>query len=150
MTAYSITTRDDYKRCVCDNFGSGAADCATDHNAVPDVPDNNNDDAQSDDNQNDAQPDNNSDGNNNNNQDSQPDNNANDNDSNNASDEVDWDADEVLEEIHENPHYENGQESRTQYQIDRELTWIENKLLLVIQMGIDNNMLNANGELPAQ
>jgi len=30
MTEYSITTRDDYKRCICNRFGSGAVDCATD------------------------------------------------------------------------------------------------------------------------
>mmetsp|Transcript_30643 Transcript_30643/g.37880 ORF Transcript_30643/g.37880 Transcript_30643/m.37880 type:complete len:146 (-) Transcript_30643:204-641(-) len=28
MTQYSAVARDDYKRCVCDKWGSGAADCA--------------------------------------------------------------------------------------------------------------------------
>lgn len=28
QTQYSIYTFDDYKRCICDNIGSGAADCA--------------------------------------------------------------------------------------------------------------------------
>ena len=28
MTAYSIYARDDYKRCICDKFGAGEADCA--------------------------------------------------------------------------------------------------------------------------
>ena len=27
MTKYSLVARDDYKRCICDAFGSGAADC---------------------------------------------------------------------------------------------------------------------------
>jgi len=27
MTAYDISARDDYKRCVCDLFGEGEADC---------------------------------------------------------------------------------------------------------------------------
>jgi len=29
-TAYSISARDDYKRCVCDLFGEGEADCPND------------------------------------------------------------------------------------------------------------------------
>jgi len=29
MTQYSIVARDDYKRCVCDKFGSGEGDCPT-------------------------------------------------------------------------------------------------------------------------
>jgi len=28
MTQYSAVARDDYKRCVCDKYGSGEADCA--------------------------------------------------------------------------------------------------------------------------
>lgn len=27
QTPYSIYTRDDYKRCICDHFGEGEADC---------------------------------------------------------------------------------------------------------------------------
>ncbi len=27
MTAYSAVARDDYKRCVCDQWGEGAASC---------------------------------------------------------------------------------------------------------------------------
>ena len=94
------------------------------------MPDNNEEESQPDDNQEEAQDD-----------DNQEEAQADENEEENESDEVNWSADEVLEEIHENPHYDDGTESRTQYQIDRELTWIENKLLLVIQMGIDNGML---------
>ena len=45
MTQYSITARDDYKRCVCDKFGAGEADCpqssddpAPDPDPVPPTP----------------------------------------------------------------------------------------------------------------
>ena len=27
MTQYSMSARDDYKRCMCDKFGQGAVDC---------------------------------------------------------------------------------------------------------------------------
>lgn len=30
QTQYSMAARDDYKRCVCDKFGRGEADCALD------------------------------------------------------------------------------------------------------------------------
>jgi len=29
QTPFSITAKDDYKRCICDRFGEGAADCPT-------------------------------------------------------------------------------------------------------------------------
>ena len=35
QTGYSLYVRDDYKRCVCDLHGQGAADCATDPNGTP-------------------------------------------------------------------------------------------------------------------
>ena len=41
QTQYSLLARDDYKRCICDSFGSGAADCPTvsgsdDDDQIPD------------------------------------------------------------------------------------------------------------------
>jgi len=35
MTQYSAVARDDYKRCVCDKFGSGAGSCPTADGDVP-------------------------------------------------------------------------------------------------------------------
>jgi len=35
MTQYSMAARDDYKRCICDNFGAGEVDCALDEDAEP-------------------------------------------------------------------------------------------------------------------
>ena len=35
MTGYSIYARDDYKRCICDKFGSGEADCPSTGNPSP-------------------------------------------------------------------------------------------------------------------
>ena len=34
-TGYSIYARDDYKRCVCDEWGAGAEDCATEEKEEP-------------------------------------------------------------------------------------------------------------------
>ena len=38
QTGYSVYARDDYKRCICDKFGSGAADCPQAENNDPPTP----------------------------------------------------------------------------------------------------------------
>ena len=80
-SAYSISTRDDYKRCVCANFGDGEADC-------PDEDGSGSDDEDSPD--------------------------------------IFF---EELEEIRANPHYPDDSLSRTLYQVDREVDFIERKML---------------------
>ena len=39
MTGYSIYAPDDYKRCICDKFGNGEADCAAADQPDPVNPD---------------------------------------------------------------------------------------------------------------
>jgi len=48
---------------------------------------------------------------------------------------------EELREIRESPHYEDGTESRTLYQVDREIDFIEEKLLEMYIAMQENNIL---------
>ena len=137
-----MSARDDYKRCICDIFGNGEADC----------PDKSNEDSQSDetvtpdeeeetvtpdeeeetvtpdeeetvvpDEEEEEEADNNSDDFFN------PDNGTEINDDEEESTEESTGFEE-LEQIKADPHYADGSVSRTLYQVDREMDFIELKL----------------------
>jgi len=112
QTPYTVYTRDDYKRCICDYFGDGEADC-------PQAEDDGADD----------------------------DDGADEGDSGDDQAEGDEDADEEADEgedndegntpfvvsdpavefqaIWDNPHFDESKPSRTMYQVDRSLDYIE-------------------------
>ena len=99
-----MAARDDYKRCVCDKFGQGEADCAFDESGPGPTP------------QPEPTPD------------PEPDHDP-------------WKTWADLDEIRENPHYKDGTNSRTLYQVDRELDFIEENLRELYQAAIDNKIL---------
>lgn len=119
QTAYSISARDDYKRCICELFGNGAADCpagsegdsgASTDNYVPDEPDNGGGDTPSG-----------------------------GDDPNNGGTYVPgtpdpvWKTDLTPAQIAQNPHYSSSVNSRTHYQIDRSLDVIQESLEQLLQ-----------------
>jgi len=52
-----------------------------------------------------------------------------------------WTTFAELEEIRANPHYSADNKSRTMYQVDRELDFIEEKLLQIFQTLHANDMI---------
>jgi len=141
MTQYSATARDDYKRCVCDNWGSGEADC-------PQGPDDKSNQEQGSNEETDpvepeepeetdpvepevpdetdpvepVEPD-------------TPDNGG------DTTPDV-WKTWATLQEIRDTPHYSETSYSRTLYQVDRELDFIELKIVELFKVATDNNLLN--------
>ena len=103
MTQYSIVARDDYKRCVCDSMGGGAASCpqGADDTSNTDAGDNTNDGT--------------NDG-------------ANDGADDGTNDTSVWTTWATLQQIRDTPHYSSTSYSRTLYQVDRELEFIETKI----------------------
>lgn len=106
QTAYDIHARDDYKRCVCDFYGSGAADCPQAEGSpepptpptppTPPSPDDSDDEEDSGDDEPPTPPPN------------------------------PWETWQTLEEIRKEPHYnKENSHSRTMYMIDRELEFLE-------------------------
>ena len=119
-----MSARDDYKRCICDIFGAGEADCPfknseddqSDETVTPDeeeeetvVPDEE-EEEEADDFFN-------------------PDNGHEINDDEEEEEESSESTGfEELEQIKADPHYADGSVSRTLYQVDREMDFIELKL----------------------
>lgn len=111
QTPYSVNTRDDYKRCICDIFGQGETDCAQE--PVPDCGDNCDDSSDSECGS-DCE-----------------DSNPCDEDSNLPQCQADHnitDPAEEFEQIWNNKHYSEDKKSRTNFQIDRSLDYVEKKL----------------------
>lgn len=80
QTPYSVYTRDDYKRCICDNFGNGEASCPQakeEEEVLPTI----------------------------------------------------MDPEEAFAEIQKKPHHSEDEKSRTTYQVDRSLDYIQDKLV---------------------
>lgn len=107
-----MAARDDYKRCVCDKFGSGAADCPTADGPgpaptpptpgptpgpTPPSPPTPGPDP--------------------------------------------WDTWAELDDIRNKPNYSEDERSRTLYQVDREMDFLEKKLREMTQILIDNNLI---------
>ena len=107
QTQYSISARDDYKRCVCDLFGEGEADCA-DNGETDDSNHNDGDEFIPDEEEEEEE------------EEEQHDH---DHDHN----AIDHFAE--LAEIRANPHYQDDSYSRTMYQVDREMDFVEHKIL---------------------
>lgn len=111
MTQYSVAARDDYKRCVCDKFGAGEADCPlADGEPEPDP-----EPAPEPSPEPEPQPD-----------PSPPD---------------EWKTWADLQEIRDNPHYSESSYSRTLYQVDRELSFLESKLTELYTIAYDNKLI---------
>ena len=53
-----------------------------------------------------------------------------------------WSTFAELEEIRANPHYSEENYSRTMYQVDRELEFIEKKLLQLFKAAYDNDLID--------
>lgn len=106
MTQYSVAARDDYKRCVCDKFGAGEADCPLDDGEPEPQP------------RPDPEPS------------PEPD----------PSPDV-WKTWADLQEIREKPHYSESSYSRTLYQVDRELSFLESKLTELYTVAYENNLI---------
>ena len=110
QTAYSMAARDDYKRCVCDKFGRGEADCGladdlgpgptppgpTPPGPTPPTP---------------------------------------------GPTPNPWDTWAELDDIRNKPNYSDDEKSRTLYQVDREMDFLEKKLRETFQILIDNNLI---------
>jgi hypothetical protein len=47
-----------------------------------------------------------------------------------------------LQEIRDNPHYSSDNYSRTMYQVDREVYFLENKFVELFQVAMDNNLFD--------
>jgi len=95
-----MAARDDYKRCVCDKFGRGEADCglADDLGPGPTPP--------------------------------TP-----------GPTPNPWDTWAELDDIRNKPNYSDDEKSRTLYQVDREMDFLEKKLRETFQILIDNNLI---------
>lgn len=142
-----MSARDDYKRCICDIFGSGEADCPfksseddqTDETVAPDeeetvVPDEEEEETVVPDEEEEEEtvvPDEEEEDEADNNSDDffNPDNGHEINDDEEEEEESSESTGfEELEQIKADPHYADGSVSRTLYQVDREMDFIELKL----------------------
>jgi len=138
MTQYSAAARDDYKRCVCDNWGSGEADCPqgpddtsnqeTGSNEDP-VPEEEEvidpiepEEPEVPEEEEEVEP-------------VTPD------EGGDTTPDV-WKTWATLQEIRDTPHYSETSYSRTLYQVDRELDFIELKIVELFKVATDNNLLN--------
>ena len=148
-TQYSAFARDDYKRCVCDLWGNGAADCAKgpddtsnqefgdDSGIAPET-----EDAEEDvipepsEYEEDVQP------NPEPAEDGDPEPSGDDNVQPSPSPDV-WRTWATLQQIRDTPHYSESSYSRTLYQVDRELDFIEEKIAELFEVAIQNGLITA-------
>jgi len=130
MTQYSAVARDDYKRCVCAQWGNGAEDCPQgedDHSNEDEVDEDSEEESEQEEEEE---------------SEDEEEEKESDDDSEEDEDDImppipdEWTTWQTLQEIRDNPHYSPDNYSRTLYQVDRELDFIEQKLIELYTVAI--------------
>jgi len=136
MTQYSAVARDDYKRCVCAQWGNGAEDCPQgedDHSNEDEVDEDSEEESEDEESEQEEEEES---------EDEEEEEESDDEDSEEDEDDImppipdEWTTWQTLQEIRDNPHYSPDNYSRTLYQVDRELDFIEQKLIELYTVAI--------------